>query len=46
VLFIDDNEANVAGAASVGLQAELFDLSAGVEALVELLRLYGLPIPA
>jgi putative hydrolase of the HAD superfamily len=46
VLFIDDNEANVAGAASVGLQAELFDLSAGVEALVELLRRYGLPIPA
>ena len=45
VLFIDDNEANVAGAASVGLQAELFDLSAGVEALVELLRRYGLPIP-
>ncbi|MEU4289183.1 HAD-IA family hydrolase [Kribbella sp. NPDC026596] len=45
VLFIDDNEANVAGAASVGLQAELFDLSAGVEALVGLLRRYGLPIP-
>lgn len=45
VLFIDDNEANVAGALSVGLQAELYDLSAGVPALVELLRRYGLPIP-
>lgn len=45
VLFIDDNEANVAGAASVGLQAELFDLSSGVETLVGLLRRYGLPIP-
>ena len=45
VLFIDDNEDNVAGAASVGLRAELFDLSSGVEALVDLLRRYGLPIP-
>jgi putative hydrolase of the HAD superfamily len=45
VLFIDDNEANVAGALSVGLRAEAYDLSAGVPALVELLRRYGLPIP-
>ncbi|TDW14370.1 HAD family hydrolase [Kribbella kalugense] len=45
VLFIDDNVANVAGASSVGLQAELYDLSAGVPALEELLRRYGLPIP-
>ncbi|MEV5962215.1 HAD-IA family hydrolase [Kribbella sp. NPDC051952] len=45
VLFIDDNEANVAGALSVGLQAEVYELSAGVPALVELLRRYGLPIP-
>ena len=45
VLFIDDNEANVAGALSVGLHAEVYDLSSGVDALVELLRRYGLPIP-
>ena len=45
VLFIDDNEANVAGALGVGLRAEVYDLSAGVPALVELLRRYGLPIP-
>lgn len=45
VLFIDDNEANVAGALSVGLHAELYDLSAGVPALVELLRRYELPVP-
>jgi putative hydrolase of the HAD superfamily len=46
VLFIDDNEANVAGALSVGLHAEVYDLSTGVDTLVELLRRYGLPIPA
>lgn len=46
VLFIDDNVANVAAASSVGLQAELYDLSAGVPALAELLRRYDLPIPA
>ena len=45
VLFVDDNADNVAGALSVGLQAELYDLSAGVPALVELLRRYGLPLP-
>jgi putative hydrolase of the HAD superfamily len=45
VLFIDDNEANVAGAASVGLHAEVYDLSTGVDTLVGLLRRYGLPIP-
>ncbi|HWD82763.1 MAG TPA: HAD-IA family hydrolase [Kribbella sp.] len=44
VLFIDDNEANVAGASSVGLRAELYDLSAGVPALVELLRRHDLPV--
>jgi putative hydrolase of the HAD superfamily len=44
VLFIDDNAANVAGAAGVGLQAELYDLSAGVPALVELLRRHDLPV--
>lgn len=45
VLFIDDNEDNVAGALGVGLQAEVYDLSAGVDALAELLRRYELPIP-
>jgi len=45
VLFIDDNEDNVAGALGVGLQAEVYDLSAGVGALVELLRRYELPVP-
>ena len=45
VLFIDDNVANVTGASSVGLQAEVYDLSAGVPALAELLRRYGLPVP-
>jgi putative hydrolase of the HAD superfamily len=46
VLFIDDNVANVAAATSVGLQAELYDLSAGVPALADLLRHYELPVPA
>lgn len=46
VLFIDDNVANVEAATRVGLQAELYDLSAGVPALAELLHRYGLPIPA
>jgi putative hydrolase of the HAD superfamily len=45
VLFIDDNEANVASAAGVGLHAEVFDLSMGVPVLVELLERYGLPVP-
>ena len=44
VLFIDDNAANVDGARSVGIQAELYDLSAGVPALVELLRRHDLPV--
>jgi putative hydrolase of the HAD superfamily len=37
VLFIDDNEANIAGAAEVGLRAELYDLSQGIDRLRELL---------
>ena len=45
VLFVDDNRDNVASAIGVGLHAEYYDLSAGVPALVELLRRYGLPIP-
>jgi putative hydrolase of the HAD superfamily len=43
VLFIDDNVDNVAGAASVGLRAEVYDLSSGVPALVELFRRHDLP---
>ncbi|MGW6197797.1 HAD family hydrolase [Kribbella sp. NPDC055110] len=43
VLFIDDNVANVQGALSVGLRAEVYDLSSGVPALVELLRRHDLP---
>lgn len=46
VLFIDDNEANIAGAKSVGLHAEWYDLETGVDVLRELLRRYSLPIPA
>ncbi|MFD3405959.1 HAD family hydrolase [Kribbella sp. NPDC058693] len=46
VLFVDDNVANVEAASGVGLRAELYDLSAGVPALAELLRRYELPVPA
>lgn len=42
VLFIDDNESNVAGALSVGLHAEVYDLSSGVDALIDLLRRFKL----
>ncbi|MFI7066538.1 HAD family hydrolase [Kribbella sp. NPDC050124] len=42
VLFIDDNESNVAGARSVGLHAEVYDLSSGVDTLTALLRQYEL----
>ncbi|MGW1339786.1 HAD family hydrolase [Kribbella sp. NPDC002412] len=42
VLFIDDNESNVAGARSVGLHAEAYDLSSGVDTLTALLRQYEL----
>ncbi|MEV0289437.1 MULTISPECIES: HAD-IA family hydrolase [unclassified Kribbella] len=42
VLFIDDNESNVAGARSVGLHAEVYDLSSGVDTLIALLRQYEL----
>jgi HAD superfamily hydrolase (TIGR01509 family) len=46
VLFIDDNEANIAGAKTIGLHAELYDLGTGIDVLRELLRRYNLPIPA
>lgn len=46
VLFIDDNEANIAGAKSVGLHAELYDLAEGTDALRALLERYGLTISA
>jgi len=42
VLFIDDNESNVASALSVGLKAEVYDLQSGTSALVDLLQRYGL----
>ncbi|MFG1816617.1 HAD family hydrolase [Kribbella sp. NPDC049174] len=42
VLFIDDNESNVAAALSVGLHAEVYDLSSGVDSLADLLGRYGL----
>jgi putative hydrolase of the HAD superfamily len=45
VLFIDDNEANITGAKSIGLHAELYDLDTGVDVLRELLRRYRLPTP-
>jgi HAD superfamily hydrolase (TIGR01509 family) len=43
VLFIDDNAANIEGALSVGLHAELYDLENGTDALHALLRRYHLP---
>lgn len=42
VLFIDDNFDNVAGAASIGIHAEHFDLELGVPVLRDLLRRHGL----
>ncbi|MFC0628455.1 HAD family hydrolase [Kribbella deserti] len=44
VVFIDDNFDNVAGAASIGIHAEHFDLELGVPVLRDLLRGYGLPV--
>jgi len=46
VLFIDDNVANVDGARTVGLHAEVYDLAEGTEALRSLLVRYGLPVSA
>ena len=46
VLFIDDNVANVDGARSVGLHAEVYDLAEGTDALRSLLIRYGLPVSA
>jgi putative hydrolase of the HAD superfamily len=45
-LFIDDNAANIEGALSIGLNAELYDLSDGLDALRALLTRYGLTIAA
>lgn len=45
VLFIDDNAANIDGARSAGLHAELFDLTTGLDTLHTLLRRYHLPLP-
>jgi HAD superfamily hydrolase (TIGR01509 family) len=44
VLFIDDNQANVTAARTVGLHAEEFELETGVAMLRDLLRSYKLPI--
>lgn len=41
VIFIDDNQANVDGAKSIGLHAELYHLDEGAEKLIEILRSYG-----
>jgi putative hydrolase of the HAD superfamily len=46
VLFIDDNAANIEGALSVGLNAELYDLSSGTDVLRDLLNRYGLTVSA
>ncbi|TDD44539.1 HAD family hydrolase [Kribbella antibiotica] len=43
VLFIDDIPANVEGARSIGIKAEVYDLANGTDALSELLRSYELP---
>jgi putative hydrolase of the HAD superfamily len=43
VLFVDDNAANVEAARSVGLRAERWHVTEGVDALHELLRRHGLP---
>ena len=41
-LFIDDNESNVEGAASIGLHVELFPRDAGAGVMQEILRKYSL----
>ncbi|MFC9691648.1 HAD-IA family hydrolase [Kribbella sp. NPDC056951] len=46
VLFVDDIPANVEGARSAGLHAEVYDLADGTDVLVALLGRYGLPISA
>jgi putative hydrolase of the HAD superfamily len=42
VLFIDDHEANVAGAREVGIHSELFPVDGGVTALKPILVRYGI----
>jgi HAD superfamily hydrolase (TIGR01509 family) len=44
VLFIDDNEANVAAAIEVGLRSELFSLDTGTDPLYGILRRHGLSV--
>jgi hypothetical protein len=42
VLFIDDQERNVDGAMEVGMQGAVFNIGAGAERLVSLLRRFKL----
>lgn len=44
VLFLDDNEANVASARAVGLHAEHFLVEAGPSQLEQILAAYRLPV--
>lgn len=44
VLFVDDNPANVASAREVGLRAEQWHVTDGIELLRENLRGHGLPV--
>ena len=44
VLFVDDNPANVASAREVGLRAEQWHVTDGIELLREHLRGHGLPV--
>jgi putative hydrolase of the HAD superfamily len=44
VLFIDDRAENVAGAAEVGLRAELYDRKSGADVLCALLAKHGLEV--
>ena len=45
VLFLDDHEANVAGAQTAGMRAELFPTGGGIGALRPILARHGLQLP-
>ena len=44
MLFLDDNEANIAAARAVGLNAEQFLVEAGRSQLDQILAAYDLPV--